>query len=222
MPGAANARFITLEGGEGTGKSTQAARLAARLKELGIEAVLTREPGGSPRAEALRELLLSGRIKAQGSLAEAVLFAAARADHLRALIRPALAAGKWVISDRFADSTRAYQGVMGELDPEVIKDLETAVVAGTAPDLTIILDLPAEEGMARARTRAAGEADRFEAEDMAFHQKLRRAFLDIAVAEPRRCVVVDARGSPEAIERRVWRVVANRFRLDEGADTALA
>ncbi|GGE45745.1 thymidylate kinase [Agaricicola taiwanensis] len=218
MAGQGGGRFITFEGGEGTGKSTQTKRLAARLKALGHEVVLTREPGGSPRAEALRALLLSGKVKSLGSFAEAVLFAAARSDHLRATIRPALARGAWVICDRFADSTRAYQGALGDLEPDVVKALEETVVEDTVPALTIILDLPAEVGLGRARVRAGDQAaDRFEAEGLEFHEKLRRAFLDIASSEPRRCVVIDAQSEPDKVEQRVWQVVAGRFKLEKPA-----
>jgi dTMP kinase len=211
-------RFITFEGGEGTGKSTQTRRLAAKLEAMGREVVLTREPGGSPRAEALRELLLSGKIKSLGPFAEAVLFAAARSDHLRSTIRPALERGAWVICDRFADSTRAYQGALGDLEPDVVRALEETVVEDTVPALTLILDLPADIGMARARARAGDQqADRFEAEGQSFHDRLRRAFLDIASSEPGRCVVIDARGTPDKIEQRVWRVVSSRFKLADAA-----
>jgi dTMP kinase len=211
-------RFITFEGGEGTGKSTQTRRLAAKLEAMGREVVLTREPGGSPRAEALRELLLSGKIKSLGPFAEAVLFAAARSDHLRSTIRPALERGAWVICDRFADSTRAYQGALGDLEPDVVRALEETVVEDTVPALTLILDLPADVGMARARARAGDQqADRFEAEGQSFHDRLRRAFLDIASSEPGRCVVIDAQGTPDKIEQRVWRVVSSRFKLADAA-----
>lgn len=220
MPAPEYGRFITFEGGEGTGKSTQARLLAEKLRARGIEVVLTREPGGSPRAEALRQMLLDGKVRPFGPLAEAVVFAAARADHLRATIRPALRRGAWVISDRFADSTRAYQGALGNLDPAIIRELEAGVVEDTRPDLTLVMDLPSEIGLirARAQSRADGAVtDRFEEEDKEFHEGLRRAFLDIAAAEPKRCVVIDARGDTARIEKRVWRVVASRFKL-EGQD----
>src|SRR5205085_2396239 len=151
----------------------------------------TREPGGSPGAEALRQLLLSGGAKPYGPFAETVLFFAARDDHLCETIRPALARGRWVLCDRFADSTRAYQGVLGNVAPDLIRTLERIVVADTRPDLTFILDLPAVEGLKRAKARGAA-ADRFESEELAFHERLRHAFLAIAAAEPHRCVVVDA------------------------------
>ena len=150
--------FITFEGGEGTGKSTQAKLLAARLKSLGIDVLLTREPGGSPGAEAVRHVLLSGAAKPLGPYAEAILFAAARDDHVRCAIRPALERGTWVISDRFADSTRVYQGALGNIDPKLIRRLEQITIGGTRPNLTFILDLPAEIGLKRAARRRGSRA----------------------------------------------------------------
>src|SRR5215470_14819457 len=149
-------RFITFEGGEGSGKSTHAKRLAERLRSCGLTVVLTREPGGSPGAEAIRHVVLSGAAQPLGSHAEAMLFAAARDDHVRELIRPALDKGHWVICDRFADSTRIYQGVLGNIDPRVINGLERIAVGGTKPDLTFILDIPAELGLGRAARRRGG------------------------------------------------------------------
>lgn len=206
-------RFITFEGGEGAGKSTQIARLARRLEARGAAVVSTREPGGSERAERIRAILLAGGAKPLGRLAEALLFSAARADHLESRIRPALRDGAFVLCDRFADSTRAYQGLDDGLEPEVIASLERIVVDGTRPDLTLILDLPAEAGLARAAARRAKAetADRFEAEEAAFHDRLRQAFLAIAAAEPERCVVIDAAGTPDAVEERIWAVVEQRF-----------
>ncbi len=192
--------FITLEGGEGTGKSTQARRLAQTLTRHGCECVLTREPGGSPTAEALREVLLSGLAQPLGAFAEALLFAAARIDHLEVTIRPALARGAVVVCDRFADSTRAYQGALGNIDPRRIRALEEVTLAGVRPDLTLILDLPAETGLARAGARRSATAvDRFEAEAIEFHRGLRQAFLEIAASEPRRCLVIDAARSADAV-----------------------
>ena len=170
-------RFITFEGGEGTGKSTQVKLLAERLRAHGIDVVTTREPGGSPGAEIIRHVLLSGAAKPFGPAAEAILFAAARDDHLAETIRPALARGAWVISDRFADSTRVYQGVLGEVDPNLIHGLERIVVGDGKPDLTIVLDVPPEIGLERAAKRRADEAaDRFEAEGLDYHRRLREAF----------------------------------------------
>jgi dTMP kinase len=209
----ARGRFVTFEGGEGTGKSTQARRLAERLRaERGVGVVVTREPGGSPKAEAIRKVLLSGRAEAFGPTGEALLFAAARIDHLDVTIRPALARGEWVVCDRFADSTRAYQGVLGSLDPGLIASLERVAVGRTRPDLTLMLDLPAEIGLARAEARRGREAaDRFEREGLATHKALRQAFLDIAASEPGRCVVIDADMSPDAVADAVWAAVAARL-----------
>ena len=205
-------RFITLEGGEGAGKSVQAKRLEEKLKSVGLEVVRTREPGGSPQAEALREAILSGFAAQFGPEGEALLFAAARADHLDKTILPALARGAWVVSDRFADSTRAYQGAAGNLPPGYIARLEQVVVGANTPDLTLILDIPAEAGLKRAaKRRGKGGADRFEAEAIAFHQTLRRAFLDIAAAEPQRCAVIDALKSQKDVAAAIWSVVEARL-----------
>ena len=205
-------RFITFEGGEGAGKSTQVERLLRRLEARGFKAVATREPGGSPRAERIRQSLLSGEAKRFGPLAEALMFSAARMDHLDNTIRPALERGAFVLCDRFADSTRAYQGALGAIDPALIEALERVVVGATKPDLTFVLDVPADTGLARASRRRRGEgADRFEAEDRAFHDGLRRAFLAIAEREPERCVVIDASRSPAAVENAIWTVVEGRL-----------
>lgn len=205
-------RFITFEGGEGTGKSTQAALLAERLRELGIAVELTREPGGSTGAEVIRHVLLSGAAKPLGAEAEAMLFAAAREDHLECTIRPALERGQWVISDRFADSTRVYQGVLGAVDPRIIGALERLVVGPTRPDITFILDVPVKSGLARAGARRGKRAaDRFELETPEFHQKLREAYLHLAASEPDRCVLIDARAEPAIVAEQVWSVVTQRL-----------
>jgi dTMP kinase len=205
-------RFITFEGGEGTGKSTHAALLADRLKALGVGIVLTREPGGSPGAEVIRHVLLSGVAKPLGAEAEALLFAAARDDHVRNTIEPALARGTWVISDRFIDSTRVYQGSLGHLDPKFIRALERVTVGDLRPDLTFVLDVPAEVGLARASKRRAGEtADRFEAESLAFHEELRQAFSLLVVSESGRCVVIDATEPKQAVAERIWKTVHERL-----------
>ena len=206
-------RFITFEGGEGTGKSTHASLLAERLRSFGIAVEQTREPGGSRGAEIMRYILLSGAARPLGANAEAVLFAAARDDHLTTLIRPALEQGKWVVCDRFADSTRIYQGVAGDVDPMAIRALERIVVADTKPDLTFILDVPAKEGMRRAAKRrsASQAADRFEAEAMAFHERLRDGFLLLAANEPDRCVLIDATTPKEEVAEQIWRVVQKRL-----------
>ena len=212
MTGAVRGRFITLEGGEGAGKSVQAKRLEEKLATLGLEVVRTREPGGSPHAEELREAILSGFAAQFGPNGEALLFAAARIDHLDKTILPALARGAWVVSDRFADSTRAYQGVAGDLSPAFVARLEEVAVGANRPDLTLILDIPAQEGLERARARRGTEsADRFEAEGLEFHEKLRRAFLDIAAAEPKRCVVVDALKPEEEVAEAIWSAVEDRL-----------
>ena len=186
-------KFITFEGGEGTGKSTQAAMLALRLESLGLGVQLTREPGGSPGAEIIRHVLLSGAAKPFGPEVEAMLFAAARDDHVRCTILPALQAGQWVISDRFTDSDAGLSGHSGPGRCEADQGLERVSIGDLAPDLTLVLDVPVELGLERVKLRR-GEAapDRFEAENVEFHQKLREAYLAIAAAEPQRCVVIDA------------------------------
>lgn len=205
-------RFITFEGGEGTGKSTQAAMLAERLKSLGISVVLTREPGGSTGAEAVRHVLLSGGAKPLGVHAEAILFAAARDDHVRQVIRPALACGHWVVCDRFADSTRVYQGVLGNLDPRFIHGLERLTVGDLKPDLTLILDLAPELGLKRAlRRRNRRKADRFEAESLEFHHRLREAYRRLAETEPDRCVLIDASAHVKTVAAKIWSVVSQRL-----------
>jgi len=205
-------RFITFEGGEGTGKSTQAATLARRLESMGIGVLLTREPGGSPGAEIIRHVLLSGAAKPFGAEAEAMLFAAAREDHIKCTIKPALEAGKWVVCDRFADSTRVYQGAVGAVDPRLIKALERVSVGELKPDLTFILDVPVALGLKRAAGRRRGSTpDRFEAEQIEFHEKLRRAYLALATTEPQRCVVVDASVQKKEVASRIWKVVNARF-----------
>jgi dTMP kinase len=213
MAGSRNGRFITLEGGEGAGKSVQAKRLGERLAALGLDVVRTREPGGSPGAEALREAILTGFAAEFGPAAQALLFAAARVDHLDRTILPALESGAWVVSDRFADSTRAYQGAAGNLPPDFIVGLERLTVGAARPDLTLILDLAPEVGLERAakRRQGRGGADRFESESLAFHQTLRRAFLDIATAEPQRCVVVDADENEAVVAAAIWSAVEARL-----------
>jgi len=203
-------RFITLEGGEGAGKSSHAARLAEWLKGQGVAVLVTREPGGSPRAETLRRLLLSGRFAAQGPDAEALAFALARADHLAVTIRPALEAGTWVISDRFMDSTHAYQGAAGA-DPSLLELLDQIVVGFNRPELTLVLDVPADVGLKRTEKRANGP-DRFERDAIELHEARRRAFLDIAAREPERCVVIDATGEKAAVAEAICKAVSERLR----------
>jgi dTMP kinase len=204
--------FITFEGGEGAGKSTQVVLLADRLRAVGNTVVVTREPGGSPFAERVRELLLDPATPAHTPLAEALLFQAARADHLDKTIRPALASGAFVISDRFADSTRVYQGAAGGVAERDVLALERLAVAGTMPALTIIIDLAPETGLARATARRGVGADRdaYEKRDLAFHQRLRQGFLAIARAEPERCIVVDGALDRAAISEQVWQAVRQR------------
>lgn len=199
-------RFITLEGGEGAGKSTQARRLSDRLRERGIQVVQTREPGGSPGAEALRALLVEGGAERWSPLSEALMMYAARSDHLERVIRPALESGAWVVCDRFSDSTRAYQGAGGGVAAEVIEQLDRAVVGDDRPDLTLVFDLPVEAGLARAAHRAGGEA-RFESKGVHFHQRLRQGFLTIAADEPARCRVVDATRPADEVAETVWAAV---------------
>ena len=205
-------KFITFEGGEGTGKSTHAAMLAHRLESLGLGVLLTREPGGSPGAEAIRHVLLSGAAKPFGPDAEAMLFAAARDDHVNCSILPALAAGKWVVCDRFADSTRVYQGVLGKIDRRLIRALERVSIGALSPDLTFVLDVPAALGQERAaRRRGTSNPDRFEAEENEFHENLRQAYLALAASEPDRCVIVDASAAKDDVAKRIWATVNSRL-----------
>jgi dTMP kinase len=205
-------RFITFEGGEGSGKSTQIKTLAERLNGAELRTIVTREPGGSPGAEIIRHLLLSGMGKLLGPEAETLLFAAARDDHVHAVIEPALEQGIWVLCDRFFDSTRAYQGRLGKVDPKVLNAMQRVTIGDLKPDLTIILDVPVEIGMQRAAARRGDRApDRFEAEDVKFHEGLREAYRQIAVAEPQRCVLVDANAAPGVVAARVWTSVHDRF-----------
>jgi dTMP kinase len=205
-------KFITLEGGEGSGKSTQAGILANRLARAGRKVFSTREPGGSPAAEEIRGALLSGHVSQFGPFAEAVMFAVARADHIENAIGEALLEGKWVVCDRFFDSTRAYQGMTAGVPRELINALERLTVGNVTPDITFILDISPEQGLARAAERRSGDApDRFESEDLMQHERIRRAYLDIAEEEPGRCVVIDA-SQPEAmVSEDMWEVVLQRL-----------
>jgi dTMP kinase len=208
-------RFISLEGGEGAGKSTQARRLAERLSAGGREVVLTREPGGSAGAEAIRSLLVEGEADRWSAVSETLLMYAARRDHIERLIEPALERGAWVICDRFLDSTRAYQGAAGGAPMALIEALEQDVVGAVTPDLTLILDMPVEAGLARAAGRAGGEG-RFESKGQGFHTRLRAAFLKIAEREPERCAVLSAEGDLDAVAARIWDVVAARLEVSGG------
>lgn len=206
-------RFITFEGGEGVGKSTQSTILVDRLRSAGRNVVATREPGGSPLAEEIREALLSGKVRQFGPLAEAVMFSVARKDHVDSLIGEALGQGTWVVCDRFSDSTRAYQGAAGGVPAPLIGALERATLRGLKPDLTLVLDLPAGEGLSRAAgRRRGGGPDRFESEQIVQHEKIRRAFLDIAEQDPRRCVVIDATKPEALVAEDIWEAVADRLR----------
>lgn len=210
--------FITFEGGEGAGKSTQITRLADKLVAAGYDVVVTREPGGSPGAEAVRHVLLSGAAEPFGPKMEALLFAAARSDHIEQVIRPAVERGAIVLCDRFLDSTRVYQGVTGGLDPEFVLALEEVSVDGTIPDMTLILDLDPALGLQRAQARRGeGVADRFEKETLAIHQRRREAYLAIAEAEPERCIVIDASGSAEQVEMVITAAVAAALDAREAA-----
>src|SRR5665213_4142663 len=205
-------KFITFEDGEGSGQSTHAATLAQHLKSRGIDFALTREPGGSAGAEIIRHIILSGMAKPLGAEAETILFAAARDDHVRSTIEPALEAGKWVVCDRFIDSTRVYQGALGQVDMKLIHRLERVTVGTVMPDLTFLLDVPSNIGLARANVRrGAATADRFEGESVEYHEKLRQAFLTLATREPKRIVVIDGRAPRDVVAERIWSVVEERL-----------
>ena len=203
--------FISFEGGEGAGKSTQIRRLADRLRADGHDVIVTREPGGSPGAEAIRELLVNGAADRWSPVTESLLMYAARRDHVERVIRPGLARGAVVLCDRYADSTRAYQGAGGDAPASLIAALEEHVLGGTVPVLTLILDLPAEVGLQRAEAR--GGAARFESKGLAFHQRLRAGYLEIARREPERCVVIDADAELDAVTAAISDVVSQRLGL---------
>jgi dTMP kinase len=198
-------RFVTFEGGEGSGKSTQIRRLAERLNATKMRTVVTREPGGSPGAEIIRHLLLSGMGKLLGPEAETLLFAAARDDHVRTVILPALDQGTWVLCDRFFDSTRVYQGRLGQVPSGLVSALQRVTIGDLKPDLTFILDVPVEVGLKRAAERRGTAApDRFESEDVQFHRDLREAYKQLAVEDPQRCVLIDANADADAVAERIW------------------
>ncbi len=196
--------FITFEGGEGTGKSTQVRLLAERLQSAGRKVVVTREPGGTPQAETLRSLLVSGDTDSWSAEAEALLNYAARDSHLNAVIRPALLDKAIVLCDRFMDSTRAYQGFAGACTFRLLDELERSIVGDTRPDMTLMFDLNPVVGLERARSRGAGAEDRFERKGLAFHQRLREGFMEIAKADPKRCRIINATESIEAVSKSVW------------------
>ena len=203
-------RFITLEGGEGAGKSTQIARLADWLRARGQEVVATREPGGSPGAEMIRKLLVEGPVERWDGLTEALLHYAARRDHLRTTVWPTLQRGAWVISDRFADSTRAYQGYGHGLDLGELARLHDIAIGGFEPDLTFVLDLPINTGLARAAARRGSET-RYESLPRDFHERVRKGFLQIAAAEPKRCAIIDASGDVDSVAAAIARFVVERL-----------
>ncbi len=211
MPDQPRGMFVTFEGGEGGGKSTQIERLAHRLARDGRDIVVTREPGGSPGAEILRHVILSGVGKMLGAETETLLFAAARYDHVRSVISPALRKGQWVLCDRFYDSTRAYQGQLGKVDRALMDSLQRVTIGDLKPDVTFILDVPVDVGMRRANARRGGALpDRFEAESVAFHQGLREAYQAIAKAEPDRCVLVDADADADTVSASIWSALQAR------------
>ncbi|HSQ98421.1 MAG TPA: dTMP kinase [Sphingomicrobium sp.] len=200
-------RFITLEGGEGVGKSTQVEAVAAALRARGIDVLVTREPGGSEGAEKIRELLLGGEEERWGPRAEALLFAAARTDHLEKTIRPALEAGRWVLSDRFVDSSLAYQGGAGGLGIERVREINAFGIEGWYPDRTLVLML--EEGSERARARDVNGSDRIGGRPAEYHRKVDSAFRIVAMEEPERVELVDASGSAEEVTRRLLDAIAD-------------
>lgn len=207
-------KFITFEGGEGAGKSTQIRHLATHLVECGIRIVTTREPGGTPAAEAIRDFILGGAASAMGPEAEALLFAAARADHVETVIRPALDGNAWVLCDRFTDSTRVYQGVEGGVAGETLDALERIAVGPTRPNLTIVLDVAPEVGLARVRARHAETGDgpdRFDSDALDPHARRRAAFIALAEADPGRCLVIDAGRDEKAVADDIWRNVTARL-----------
>lgn len=213
-------RFITFEGGEGSGKSTQIKLLAERLAGVKLQTIVTREPGGSPGAEIIRHLVLSGMGKLLGAEAETLLFAAARDDHVRTVIEPALKQGQWVLSDRFSDSTRVYQGALGQVAPGILNAMQRVTIGDLKPDLTVILDVPVEIGLKRAAARrGTAAADRFESEDINFHQRLRDAYRQIAAGEPERCVLIDASAEPNKVAAQIWTALRDRL-FTAGADNA--
>lgn len=201
--------FISFEGGEGAGKSTQIRRLAERLRAAGHDVVVTREPGGSPGAEAIRDLLVNGAADRWSPVTETLLMYAARRDHVERVIRPALSRGAIVLCDRFADSTRAYQGAGGDAPASLIASLEDHVLGGTVPDLTLILDLPPDIGLQRAEVR--GGAARFESKGLSFHERLRAGYLEIARREPERCVVIEANAEIDAVTAAISDAVDQRL-----------
>lgn len=203
----ARGKFITFEGGEGAGKSTQARRLCARLDRMGLSTLATREPGGTPIGEDIRAVIMKDR--PQDPVTELLLFAAARCEHMTSLIRPALDEGTWVVCDRFMDSSRVYQGRLYNLEPDLLRQLERYTVAPDFPDLTLILDLPPSVGLERAASR--GTLSRYDAERIETHERLREGFLEVAEAEPARCVLIDALLPADEVETAVWQAVTDHL-----------
>jgi len=206
--------FITFEGGEGTGKTTQIQRLKQNFEKQAIPVIASREPGGTPKAEKIRKMLLSGDIRHMGPYSEALMFFIARQDHVQNLIQPALDKGKVVLCDRFSDSTTIYQGVSNNIPAAELRKLEQTIVGNIQPTLTFILDLPEDIALKRVRKRAeesAQEEDRFETENRLFHQKLRKGFLDLAQQEKERCIVIDASATPDLIADRIWNHIEKRY-----------
>ncbi len=203
-------KFISLEGGDGTGKSTQARLLSEFLSELDISNILTREPGGAPGADEIRELILTGDPDRWDAIGETLLFYASRRNHMRLTVWPAMDRGDWVISDRFADSTIAYQGYGNELGAETVMKIHEVVVGDFAPDLTFILDIDVKQGLSRTMGRDHNE-DRFERMDISFHERMRQGFLDIAKENPNRCVVIDASQSVDVIQQVMRDVIRERY-----------
>ena len=214
-------RFISFEGGEGAGKSTHIKLLAERLADANVRTIVTREPGGSPGAEIIRHLVLSGMGKLLGAEAETLLFAAARDDHVHTVIEPALKQGIWVLCDRFSDSTRVYQGILGQVSPTILSAMQRVTIGDLKPDLTLILDVPVEIGLQRAaKRRGTGTADRFEAEGIKFHQELREAYRRIAAAEPQRCLLIDATAEPDIVAANIWSALHDRFLANDFGNVA--
>lgn len=207
--------FISLEGGEGAGKSSQIERLSRRLEARGVQVLTTREPGGTPEAERIRKLLVTGDTELWDALTEALLIYAARRNHVENLIKPALESGSWVLCDRFFDSTLVYQGIAGKAGPSNIEALRHLALGDFAPDLTLVLDLQAEEGLRRAGRRLGGEnvvpEDRFEKKGLEFHERIRAAYKEIIENEPQRCVLIDGSKSADAVETEIWAAVQVRY-----------
>ncbi len=215
------ARFITFEGGEGVGKSTQIARLCETLRNGGGRVLQTREPGGTVGAEQIRQILKSGDPDKFDGLTETLLFYAARHDHMVKLIRPALEEGKWVVCDRFSDSSYVHQLCSGHVDLDTYQTIRKLTIGDFSPELTLILDMDPVEGLSRSKVRSMSSENeaidtlRFDRKGLAYHQRVREGYLQLVKDEPERCVLIDASGSPEDVQHRIWKVVAERFTLSE-------